>query len=242
MHVFVVARGCAALCVSVESPKNRNVDLFSLCQGCFTQHHLVLSHRVCGGCFMDLYSCCVLAFDKHVFVSWRAPHSTSPCKDTTLTKFHSHLSALVLRACGSATWSVRTPRVKSLHVHIPVGTYFRQYFRIVTVQQLFTGISRSLLLAGRALFHVRVRSSQRAACTHTSQTFNFARTTAKVARRATGEPRKVCIASLRVFVCRVCCCFFAAFLSFGPSVPWQATVLSRNTWNVHDIGHNGTSK
>ena len=104
---------------------------------------------------MDLYSCCVLAFDKHVFVSWRAPHSTSPCKDTTLTKFHSHLSALVLRACGSATWSVRTPRVKSLHVHI-CRDIFPPILRIVT-EQLFTGISRSLLLAGRALFHVRVR-------------------------------------------------------------------------------------
>ena len=130
--MFVVARGCAAWCVSVESPKNRNVDLSSLCQGCFTQHHLVLSHGACGGCFMDLYSSCVLAFEKHVFVSWRAPHSTSPCQDTTLSKFHSHLSALVLRACGSATWSVRTSRIKSLHVHI-CRDIFPPIFRIVTV-------------------------------------------------------------------------------------------------------------
>ena len=130
--MFVVARGCAAWCVSVESPKNRNVDLSSLCQGCFTQHHLVLSHGACSGCFMDLYSSCVLAFEKHVFVSWRAPHSTSPYKNTTLSKFHSHLSALVLRACGSATWSVRTSRIKSLHVHI-CRDIFPPIFRIVTV-------------------------------------------------------------------------------------------------------------
>ena len=205
------------------------------------QHHLVLSHRACGGCFMDLYSSCVLAFDKHVFVSWRAPHSTSPCKDTTLSKFHSHLSALVLRACGSATWSVRTSRIKSLHVHSQ-RDIFPPTFRIVTVQHYSLGYRTVCCWQGVHFFMFVSVEPASSMHTHTSQTFNFAHTTAKVARRATSEPRKVCIASLRVVVCRVCCCFLAAFLSFGPSVPWQATVLSRNTWNVHDIGHNGTSK
>ena len=64
---------------------------------------------------------------------------------------------LVLRACGCATWSVRTSRIFSLRVHSQ-RDIFPPTFRIVTVQHLLlTGISRSLLLAGRALFHVRVR-------------------------------------------------------------------------------------
>ena len=237
--MFVVARGCAAWCVSVESPKHRNVGLSSLCQGWFTQHRLVLSHRACGGCFMDLYSSCVLAFDKHVFVSWRAPHSTSPCKDTTLSKFHSHLSALVLRA--EVQPGVCAHHALKVCMFISGGTYFRQPFALSPFSTIHWDIAQ--FVVGRACtFSCSCPSSQRAACTHTSQTFNFAHTTAKVARRATSEPRKVCIASLRVVVCRVCCCFLAAFLSFGPSLPWQATVLSRNTWNVHDVGHNGTSK
>ena len=124
---------------------------------------------------------------------------------------------------------------------ISVGTYFRQYFALAPFSTIHWDIAQ--LVVGRACtFSCSCSSSQRAACTHTSQTFNFAHTTAKVARRATSEPHKVCIASLRAVVCRVCCCFLAPFLSFGPSLPWQATVLLRNTWNVHDIGHNGTSK
>ena len=126
-------------------------------------------------------------------------------------------------------------------VFIPRRTYFRQSFAVSPFCTIHWDIAQ--LVVGRACtFSCSCPSSQRAACTHTSQTFNFAHTTAKVARRATSEPPKVCIASLRVVVCRVCCCFLAAFLSFGPSLPWQATVLLRNTWNVHDIGHNGTSK
>ena len=125
-------------------------------------------------------------------------------------------------------------------VFIPRGTYFRQFFALSPFSTIHWDIAQPVV--GRACtFSCSCPSSQRAACTHTSQTFNFAQTTAKVARRATSEPRKVCIASLRAVVCRVCCCFLAAFLSFGPSVPWQATVLLRNTWNVHDLVHNGTS-
>ena len=70
---------------------------------------------------------------KNMFSSHGARHTPHRhVKDTTLSKFHSHLSALVLRACGSATWSVRTSRIKSLHVHI-CRDIFPPIFRIVTV-------------------------------------------------------------------------------------------------------------
>ena len=55
-----------------------------------------------------------------------------------------------------ATWSVRTSRIKSLHVHIPEG-HISANLSHCHRSALFTGISRSLLLAGRGLFHVRVR-------------------------------------------------------------------------------------
>ena len=187
-----------------------------------------------------MYSSCVLAFDKHVFVSWRVPHSTSHVR-TQL--FRSSIRICQRWCCVRAEVQ---PGVCAHHaflvcVFIPRGTYFRQTFALSPFSTIHWDIAQ--FVVGRACtFSCSCPWSQRAACTHTSQTLNFAHTIAKVARRATGEPRKVCIASLRVVVCRVCCCFLAAFLSFGPSLPWQATVLSRNTWNVHDVGHNGTSK
>ena len=239
MHSFVVARVRATWCISVGSWKHRNVDLSSLCQGCFTQHHLVLSHRV----VVVVSWICILAAYWHLtnmFSSHGARHT--PHRHTRTQLFRSSTRICQRSCCVRADVQ---PGVCAHHafivcVFIPRGTYFRQSFALSPFSTVHWDIAQ--LVVGRACtFSCSCSSSQRAARTHTRQTFNFAHTTAKVARRATSEPRKVCIASLRAVVCRVCCCFLAAFLSFGPSVPWQATVLLRDTWNVHDFVHNGTS-
>ena len=75
----------------------------------------------------------------NMFSSHGARHTPHPHVRTQLfSKFHSHLSALVLRACGSATWSVRTSSTKSLHVHSQ-RDIFPPIFRIVTLQHYSLG-------------------------------------------------------------------------------------------------------
>ena len=85
---------------------------------------------------------CTLAAYWHLtnmFSSHGARHT--PHRHTRTQLFRSSIricQRLVLRACGSATWSVRTSRIKSLHVHI-CRDIFPPIFRIVTVQHYSLG-------------------------------------------------------------------------------------------------------
>ena len=238
--MFVVARGCATWC----SPLNHRRTGTWICP----VRSRDASRNTIWSCHMGLVVVvtwiCIPASYRHftnMFSSHDARHA--PHRHTRTQLFRSSIRICQRWCCVRAEVQ---PGVCEHHavivcVFIPRGTYFRQSFALSPFSTIHWEIAK--LLVGRAcIFSCSSPSSQRAGCTHTSQTFNFAHTTAKVARRATSEPRKVCIAGLRVDVCRVCCCFLAAFLSSGPRAPWQATVFLRNTWNVHDLAHNGTSK
>ena len=117
----------------------------------------------------------------NMFSSHGARHTPHLHVRTQLfSKFHSHLSALVLRACGSATWSVRTSSTKKFACSFPEG-HISANLSHCHPSALLTGISRSFLLAGRALFHVRVRrASEQHAHTQVRQSTSST-TTAKVA-------------------------------------------------------------
>ena len=132
--MFVVARGCAAWCVSVESPK--------ICPVCAKD----ASRNTIWSCHMELVVVvswiCILAAYWHLtnmFSSHGARHT--PHRHVRTQLFRSSIRICQRWCCVRADVQ---PGVCAHHaflvcVFIHRGTYFRQYFRIVTVQHYSLG-------------------------------------------------------------------------------------------------------
>ena len=126
----------ASWCISVGSSKHRNVDLSSSCQGCFTQHHLVLSHRV----VVVVSWICILAAYWHLtnmFSSHGARHT--PHRHTRTQLFRSSIRFCQRWCCVRMCKLERAHiMLNSLRVHSQ-RDIFPPIFRIVTVQHYSLG-------------------------------------------------------------------------------------------------------
>ena len=156
----------ATWCISIGSSKHRNVDLSSSCQGCFTQHHLVLSHRA----VVVVSWICTLAAYWHLtnmFSSHGARHT--PHRRVRTQLFRSSIRICQRWCCVRADVQPGACAHHALKVcmFIPRGTHFRQSFALSPFSTIHWDIAQ--LVVGRACtFSCLCSSSQRAACTHKS--------------------------------------------------------------------------